>query len=134
MKVARRETALSSARGSGCVDGAAAQEEEGEERCGGRASCLNTREREEGGGKRERSERGEKSFRTGRRSEPDGAGQDTEREKDFPDGGGGVREHVRKVEEKRTKQRERGEVEEEEEDEEEEREGKLMNLILGEYF
>lgn len=63
------------------------------------------RERGEGGGKRERSERGEKSFRTGRRSEPDGAGQDTERGKDFPDGGGGVREHVRKVEEKRTKQK-----------------------------
>lgn len=84
------------------MDGAAAQEEE--ERCSGRASCLNTRER--GGGREEGEIRGEKSFTTGRRSEPDGAGQDTERGKDFPGGGGGVREHVRKVEEKRTKRRE----------------------------
>lgn len=36
----------SSTRGSGCVDGAVAQEEEW--RCDGRASCLKTRERGEG--------------------------------------------------------------------------------------
>lgn len=68
-----------------------------------RESKLSEYQRERGGGREEGEIRGEKSFTTGRRSEPDGAGQDTERGKDFPGGGGGVREHVRKVEEKRTK-------------------------------
>lgn len=89
-KLAQRETgALISDGLTGCVDRAVAQEEE--KKSNGGTSCLksrakhrskNVRDIERGRGrKKERSQRGEKSFRPGRGSELEEADKDTERGK-----------------------------------------------------